>query len=652
MFKVATLDGFGLFTDADIAAANAVVDYIALTQKGSLPRLEAPRPILSHHLLALDAATHRNLELMVTLAGERKGSLLATLDRTLTSAGARRLSRAMTAPLASASAINKRLEGVAYFHHSDHLRKAIREVLKGTPDLERSLSRLSLARGGPRDLAAIREGLKSAQQVKASLERHPAEPPHLIQDFIQNLGSHNPLINHLQRALHDSLPILARDGGFIAPGYAPSLDALISLRDEGKKHIIALQTRYCAETGISSLKIRHNNIIGYHVDVTATHAGKLPSHFIHRQTLANSQRYTTVELAELEQKIIAASSQSLELEQQLYNELTHAVLTEANAISSAARGLASIDMLAALADLAVEQNYCRPQVDESREFIIHEGRHPVVEATLHDQATAFISNDCALNEQQRIWLLTGPNMAGKSTFLRQNALISLMAHMGSFVPAASAHIGVIDRIFSRVGAADDLARGRSTFMVEMVETAAILNQATPRSLVILDEVGRGTSTYDGMSIAWAAIEHLHNHNQCRALFATHYHELTVLEKDLPHLRCYTMKIQEWEGSIVFLHKIIAGTADRSYGLHVAALAGLPPIVLARAEEILNRLESNKSSSLPSQQLETDSSLISNDKKTAASSPFAAKLARIAVDDLTPRQALDLLYELKTLLSFE
>ncbi|HZU89191.1 MAG TPA: DNA mismatch repair protein MutS, partial [Stellaceae bacterium] len=447
------------------------------------------------------------------------------------------------------------------------------------------------------------------------------------------------------------LPLLARDGGFVAAGYSRELDEWRALRDESRRLVAALQARYAAETGIAALKIRHNNVIGYFVEIAARDAKKLGTAFIHRQTMAGAQRYTTTELAELESKIANAGERALALELALYEDLVGEVVAQRHQIAAAARALAMIDVVAALAALAAEDGWVRPVIEENARFEVRGGRHPTVAAALAGK-DAFIANDCVLGEE-RIWLVTGPNMAGKSTFLRQNALCAILAQMGSYVPARSARIGIVDRLYSRVGAADDLARGRSTFMVEMVETAAILNQAGPNSLVILDEIGRGTATFDGLSIAWASLEHLHEVNRCRALFATHYHELTALAAKLPALSCHTMRVKEWKGEVVFLHEVAPGTADRSYGIHVAKLAGLPPAVTARAEEVLAILEKGEESGALAR-LADDLPLFRAARRPAAPEPresaAEALLREIRPDDLSPREALDLLYRLKALVA--
>ncbi|MGH6901182.1 MAG: DNA mismatch repair protein MutS, partial [Geminicoccaceae bacterium] len=464
------------------------------------------------------------------------------------------------------------------------------------------------------------------------------------------------LVRRLEDALVDEPPFLARDGGLIRPGWHAELDQLRGLRDQTRRHIARLEAELQKATGIGSLKVRHNNLLGYCIEVTATHRAKVPEHFVQRQSMANATRYSTKELAELESRIASAAERALTLEMELFEELCRVVLEGAEAIARTAQALARLDVAAGLAELAAEERYCRPEVDDGDAFVIQGGRHPVVEQALARAATPFIANDADLSAPQRLWLLTGPNMAGKSTFLRQNALIAILAQAGSFVPAERAHIGVVDRLFSRVGAADDLARGRSTFMVEMVETAAILNQATPRSLVILDEIGRGTATFDGLSIAWAVVEHLHEVNRCRALFATHFHELTALAAKLDHLVCRTMRIKEWQGDVVFLHEVAEGAADRSYGVHVARLAGLPEAVLARAEEVLHRLEQGEAKSTAdlAEDLPLFAAALSraHPKPPAAAepSPVETVLREVRPDELTPKAALELIYRLKAMLA--
>lgn len=661
LYGVAALDGFGSFGRAELGAAGALVDYLDLTQKGRLPRLAELRRWSPGGLMEIDAATRRNLELTRTLAGDRRGSLLAVLDRTVTGAGARQLAARLAAPLTDPAQIDRRLDAVQFFVNSSRCRNDVRETLRAIPDVDRALSRLALERGGPRDLAAIRDALAAVPAVRAAVSGSgPLEPPPAaIVEALDDLGGHDALVGLLGRALAAELPMLARDGGFVATGHDPELDRLRELRDQSRRLIAGLQTRYAGETGVGSLKVKHNNVLGYFVEVTAAHADKLMGRdgFIHRQTMANAVRFSTVELGELEREVSTAADRALALEQEVFRSLAAAVLAEAGPIGLAAAALARLDVAAALGDLAAARDWCRPAVDDSLGFTVEGGRHPVVEAALPEGPGAFVANNCRLGPDDRVWLVTGPNMAGKSTFLRQNALIAVLAQAGSFVPATGARIGVVDRLFSRVGAADDLARGRSTFMVEMVETAAILNQAGPRALVILDEIGRGTATFDGLSIAWATVESLHESNRCRALFATHYHELTALADRLSALTCHTMAVKEWKGDVVFLHEVVSGAADRSYGIHVAKLAGLPAAVVARAEEVLHRLESGEAGAAPRDlmdDLPLFSALRPASKTVAAAeavpSPLAEALEALNPDELTPRQALEALYALKTKLA--
>jgi DNA mismatch repair protein MutS len=659
LYGVKALDGFGAFTRAELAAAGSLVDYVELTQAGKLPRLEVPRRLARGALLEIDSATRRNLELMRSLSGERQGSLLGTIDRTLTGAGARLLAARLSAPSTDPAAIAARQDVVAFFVADERLREALRERLKRVPDIERALSRLTLGRGGPRDLAAIRDALSQAAALRELLEQ-PAQLTPLPADLAasrRDLGHHAELVGRLARALAAELPLLARDGGFIAPGFSQELDELRTLRDASRRLIVELEGRYRTETGIPSLKIRHNNVLGYYVEATSVHADKLlkDSAFIHRQTMASAMRFTTVALGDLEQRIATAADKTLALELAMFDDLVGEVSARSEPLALAAQALAALDVATALADLAATERWCRPVVDDSRAFDIKQGRHPVVEAALRrTHEGAFVPNDCDLSRDRRLWLVTGPNMAGKSTFLRQNALILLLAQMGAFVPAAAAHIGVVDRLFSRVGAADDLARGRSTFMVEMVETAAILNQATDRSLVILDEIGRGTATFDGLSIAWATLEHLHEVNRCRALFATHYHELTSLTAKLPSLAPHCMRVKEWQNEVVFLHEVAPGAADRSYGIHVAKLAGLPAAAVARAEEVLQTLEQGEQAGALAKLADDLPLFAATARQAAAPAPpgpsaVESALAAINPDELTPKEALELLYKLRALL---
>lgn len=658
VFDVASLDGFGDLARPEVAAAGALLDYIELTQKGRIPRLKPPRKLSDGAALEIDAATRRNLELARTLTGGREGSLLGEIDRTVTGPGARLMAARLAMPLTDISEIGARLDMVEYLGRETKLREETRAKLRECPDMERAVSRLTLDRGGPRDLAAVRDGLSAAEEMQRLLEKAPDLPEGLAaaQD---RLGGHATLIRGLADALADDLPLLARDGGFVAKGHSADLDEHRALRDESRKLIAGLESDYREATGIAALKVKHNNVLGYFVEVTDAHGEKLRARddFIHRQTMAKAVRFSTVALSELEDKIGRAGEKAQALELEIFARLVADVLDNADAISATAGALAAIDVAAGLAELAVERRFSRPKLTDALEFSIEGGRHPVVEAALaRDNVDSFVANGCDLGPDQRLWLITGPNMAGKSTFLRQNALIAILAQTGSFVPADTATIGVIDRVFSRVGASDDLARGRSTFMVEMVETAAILNQATERSLVILDEIGRGTATYDGLSIAWAAVEHLHDSSACRALFATHYHELTALAARLPALSCHTMRVKEWEGDVVFLHEVAAGVADRSYGIHVAKLAGLPPAVVARAQQVLETLEKEEQSGELAK-LADDLPLFSAASQDGGSAKIDPRIEEIETllgavnpDELAPREALDLIYRLRAILS--
>ena len=631
-FGVATTASFGTFSRVELTAAAAAVTYVERTQIGKRPLLSPPVREAAGATLAIDQATRGNLELIRTLAGERRGSLLAAIDRTVTAAGARLLAQRLAAPLTDPQAIGNRLDAVAAFVDDTVACGDLRERLKTAPDLARALSRIVIGRGGPRDLAAIRDGIFAAAQIAERLSALEDIPRELAEAAAALRRPDAALAAELKRALAEELPAFRRDGGFVRGGYEPALDEARALRDESRRVIAALQIRYAETTGVRSLKIRHNNVLGYFVDVTAQHGEKLlgpplNATFIHRQTLAGQVRFTTTELGELEAKIANAAERALALELEIFDRLAADVTAASAAIKAAAEALAIIDVAAALASLAVERDYVRPEVDGSLAFAIAGGRHPVVEQALARDGGPFVANDCDLSppgpdgEAGRIWLVTGPNMAGKSTFLRQNALIAVLAQIGSFVPARAAHIGVVDRLFSRVGAADDLARGRSTFMVEMVETAAILNQAGERALVIFDEIGRGTATFDGLSIAWATIEHLHESNRCRALFATHFHEMTALAAKLPRLHNATMRVKEWQGEVVFLHEVVPGAADRSYGIQVAKLAGLPPSVIERAKLVLAQLEAEDRIS-PARKLIDDLPLFAATRRAAATTPAA------------------------------
>ncbi len=666
-FHVGTTEGFGRFSRAELSALSGAIAYVEKTQKAERPPLQAPQREEDGATVFIDAATRANLEILRTTSGQRDGSLASAVDRTVTGAGGRLLAERLTAPVTDPELIGERLDAVGFLRDEAMLRDGTRALLKGAPDMVRALSRLALNRGGPRDMAGIRAGLEAAAQAVDLLAGQPL--PRLIEAAAAGLdAAPAALRGHLDTALADELPLLRRDGGFVRAGYDGELDELRALATESRRVIAAMERELIEETGIRSLKIRHNNVLGYYIEVTANHAAAMngtdaaKARFIHRQTMASAMRFTTTELAGLETKIANAADRALSIELSVFDRLLAEIVAAAGALRTVAAALAELDVSAALAALADEMDYCRPRVDASLAFRIEGGRHPVVEQALRKNlGDAFVANDCDLSPADgdrhgAIWLLTGPNMGGKSTFLRQNALIAILAQAGSYVPARAAHIGVVDRLFSRVGASDDLARGRSTFMVEMVETAAILNQAGERALVILDEIGRGTATFDGLSIAWAAVEYLHEKNRPRAIFATHFHEMTALAEKLPRLRNVTMRVKEWQGDVVFLHEVAAGAADRSYGVQVARLAGLPDPVVERARAVLAQLEAGGSAAKATS-LVDDLPLfavpVRRSAQPAAPAPgsaLAEALAGLSPDEMTPREALEALYRLKAMLS--
>jgi DNA mismatch repair protein MutS len=677
---VIDLGAFGGFDRPELAAAGALLKYVDLTQIGRKPLIRPPRRTGPSAVLVIDAASRASLELVKSSSGDKAGSLLAAIDRTVTGPGARELAHRLASPLRDPRAIAARLDAVAFFADRSLLRDDVRRLLRSTPDVARALSRLSLERGGPRDLAAVREGLQVGRDAAKRLDADGAAMglPTLLAAIAERLTSVGVALGEtLQAALVDEPPHLKRDGGFVRDGYRDDLDGARRLRDDSRRVMAELEGRYVEATGVKTLKVRHNNILGFFIEVGQANAKPLlapplSETFRHRQTMANAVRFTTTELVQIEGRIASAGERALALELEVFSDLARRVGEEAAGLAELASALAELDVYAALAELAVAENYVRPVLDDGTSFEIVGGRHPVVEQALKaENARAFIPNDCVLGRpaaapasavpgfderaEKRLWLVTGPNMAGKSTFLRQNALIVVLAQTGSFVPARSARIGIVDRLFSRVGASDDIARGRSTFMVEMVETAAILNAATDRSLVILDEIGRGTATFDGLSIAWATVEHLHEVNRCRTLFATHYHELTALAGRLADVSNVTMDVKEWQDQIVFLHKVRPGAADRSYGIQVAKLAGLPPAVVKRATEVLRKLEKNDRRSgagpgalddLPLFAASRPSSFVAEKREPSA---VEKALADINPDGLTPKQALDALYALKGLM---
>jgi DNA mismatch repair protein MutS len=676
---VAELGGFGNFSRAELAAIGALLKYVDLTQIGAKPVVRPPRHSGPGHTMVIDGATRASLEILRSTSGARDGSLLSAIDRTVTGAGARELAARLASPLRATQQIAARLDAVAFLHERETLRDDVRQALKSAPDIARASSRLALVRGGPRDLAAIRDGLAVAKDCAELLAK--AAGVIGLTDELRNIEARlasvpASLAKELAEAIVETPPHLRRDGGFVRPGFRADLDDALRLRDDSRRVMTELEAKYVAATGVKSLKVRHNNILGFFIELTALNARPLleaPHNavFRHRQTMANAVRFTTSELEEIEGRIASAAERALAIEQEVFDALATAIVLSAQAVASLAVALAELDVTAALAELAAVEAYVRPALDESTAFEVRGGRHPVVEQALQRAKSGpFVENDCVLGRPEptaklagfeesaegRVWLVTGPNMAGKSTFLRQNALVVVLAQMGSFVPAKSAHIGVVDRLFSRVGASDDLARGRSTFMVEMVETAGILNQGTERSLVILDEIGRGTATFDGLSIAWATIEYLHDLVRCRTLFATHYHELTALAGRLSEVANVTIDVKEWHDDIVFLHKVRHGAADRSYGIQVAKLAGLPRPVIDRASEVLRVLEKTDRKAdgtapgLDELPLFAAARPTSFRPVSSDPSPLDRAIDALNPDELTPKSALEALYRLKAMRS--
>jgi DNA mismatch repair protein MutS len=638
------------FSRAELAAAAGLIAYLDHAGKGKLPFLQPPisRTMAAHMLI--DAATRESLELTRTQDGNRKGSLLDCIDRTMTGAGARLLASDLSAPLTDAAVITKRLDLVTHYVADGNTRAEMRAALRALPDIGRALGRIVAGRGSPRDLGQLRDGLKEARALREKLGRCENLPP-LMSDLLPGLAGHGALVEQFQRALVPTPPMDTKDGNYIANGYDAALDDLRALSTDGRRALAVLEAQFRERTGVAVLKIKHNNVLGYHIEVPARAADALmtaDSGFTHRQTMAGAVRFNAPELHEIALKITQAGAHALAAEAAHFEELTGMALARRQEIATTADALARFDVAAALAERAVEGDWARPTFAPEPVFQIEGGRHPVVEAALGATGARFVANDCALAPNQRLWLITGPNMGGKSTFLRQNALIAVLAQMGSYVPAQSATLGLVDRLFSRVGASDNLARGRSTFMVEMVETAAILAQATPNSLVILDEVGRGTSTYDGLAIAWAVVEAVHEVNQCRCLFATHYHELTRLAETLPALSNRHVRAREHKGDLVLLHELGDGPADRSYGIAVARLAGLPPAVLARAKSVLGKLEAGRAKTGGLAAGLDDLPLFATIIEEAAPDPLVMALSGLDLDALSPRAALEELYRLKGL----
>ena len=643
-YKTKSLDAFGEFSRSCISTAGAILGYVNLTQKGKLPLLKKIKQWKNIDVMEIDIFSRKSLELLKTQSGEKNGSFFNAINQTLTSGGARLLLERLNGPSLDKLEINKRLDTVSNFVSENLLRKKVRDVLKLIPDIERSLTRLQFDRGGPRDLISIKTGCEKAYEISKLISDHDFTfPEKELNEISSNLTIDTSFIKELDLAISESPPLFARDGNFIKKGFSNELDEIKLIRDNSREKILSLQAKYINQTGVQSLKIKFNNVLGYHLEVRKNHETKLleQEEFIHRQGTAQASRFTTAELVSIESKLTDARSKSLNIELEIYESLVKNCLQRSEKLLSIFQGISSLDVAIGFAELAHKWNYSRPEISNERIFNVVDGRHPVIEQILNKEKDAsFISNNCNLSDQ-KIWLITGPNMGGKSTFLRQNAIINIMAQMGSFVPAEKATIGISDRIFSRVGSGDDLSRGQSTFMVEMIETASILNHATEKSFVILDEIGRGTSTWDGLSLAWSIIEKLHNDINCKTLFATHYHELTTLERSLKKLSLKTLEAKEYNDEIIFLYNLVNGSANKSYGLEVAKLAGVPFDVIKRAKDILKNLESDY-------KIDDKLPLFNERKEKEVVNKISKKLNEIVPDSVSPIQALEILYELKRL----
>ncbi|MDF3047426.1 MAG: mismatch repair protein MutS [Candidatus Midichloriaceae bacterium] len=630
-YGILSLDSLGSLDAGEIIVLGSLLEYISYTQKGIKPRLEKPRKLNTSHYLEIDCATRRNLEIMESISGDRKKSVIHVIDKTITPMGSRLFAHHIAFPLANPAAINKRLDVVEFFIRNEAIITSIRELLKSMPDLERLVGKVFAERAHFQDLIMIREGLKCALSIADNLRIHSEALPDILKIALNQIGDFSDVLEVLSKALAANI-MDVQNQKYIKPGFSPKLDGLYVLKTDASSAIQKLLDKYKNLTGINNLKINFNNMLGYFIEVTASQITKINTEsFTLRQSMVSSSRYTTKELQDLEREIAECDQNIAAEESEIFTNLCAKVKRISEQIISCAHSIANIDVGSSNAFFARKHKCVRPIVDDSYEFIVEAGRHPLVESYA---GSAFIPNSCTMDASHNLWLITGPNMAGKSTFLRQNAVIIIMAQMGCYVPAKSARIGVVDKLFSRIGASDDISSGHSTFMVEMIETANILNNSTARSFLILDEVGRGTSTKDGLSIAWAILENINNKIKARTLFATHYHELTDLEGVLPNLKCYTMRVKEWDNKVVFIHEVISGKADKSYGIHVAQLAGLPAEVIGRAGELLEVMQNNQASNLNVE--------VVNDNNTG----LADEIRSINFDILTPKAALDLLYSLR------
>ena len=647
-FSIMSLEGIGKFSDGEVIASGVLLSYLKLTQCGKLPILSMIKNESENNFLEIDYFTQKSLEILSNLSGETNGSLITSLDETKTAGGARLLKQRITEPFYKVVEIEKRYNLINWFLNNDIDIFKLQNNLENIPDIERSLSRISLLRGSPKDLSILCNGLLNVKQIyeiiisfKDRLNQAP-----LLNNILNQISVDYSLFEDIKNSLKKDLPLSTKEGGFIRDGYDDNLDKLRNLRNNELEEITKLQNKYSDLTNVNSLKIKYNRMLGYHIEVRAVHDKSLRDKdiFIHRQTTAQTSRFTTIELNEAENQLINSYDKSISIEMDIFKNFTNQIINEGKKILDIASAISELDIGIMVVKQSKDRDYVCPKILENKTLEIIEGRHPVVETQMKLSENSFISNDCILNKDDFLWLITGPNMAGKSTYLRQNALIVIMAQAGLFVPAKEANIGVFDKIFSRVGASDDLAKGQSTFMIEMIETSLILNTASEKSLVILDEIGRGTATFDGLAIAWSVLDYLHNKIKPRTLFATHYHELTSLKEDLNHLSCHKMSIKEWNNSIIFMHKIIEGEADKSYGIHVAQLAGLPFEVIKKATQLLSKLENNKDNS----NLKKSDNLDDNYSNINESQSFFKEFDNINVDNISPREALDILYKLKLL----
>lgn len=647
-YGVKTLSSFGSFSENETITCWSLLDYVSLTQKGNLPPIRFPKSIKNEALMRIDSSTRKSLEINETLDGHKKGSLIDAVDMTLTAVGTRQLDKDISAPLTDIEEINSRLDMIEFLIEEDKVRENIRKILKASADIDRAKARVVLSRGGPRDIRSIKLGIEAAHNLENILNKNI---PKGFIELKKNLGQCHALLNTLKKILSDNLPLFLKDGGFVKKGYSKELDEVRSFRDKSRQHILEMEAEEKIKTGLTSLKIKYNNVIGYFFEVTQLQKNKFleienSERFIPRQSLKGAARFVTEDLSKLSESISNAAEKAIEIEVRIFEEVKGLINTQHETLANISSALSRLDVVSSLAEVSILNNFVRPSILNDQSLKIIGGRHPSVELVMQKSGESkFFSNDCRLKKEDKIWLLTGPNMAGKSTFLRQNALITILAQAGSYVPAKRASIGIVDALFSRVGSSDDLASGRSTFMVEMLETAAILNQAGKKSLVIMDEVGRGTSTYDGLSLAWSILEHLHNNSECRTLFATHYHELTKLSDTLKSLSCHTMQVKEWENKVIFLYTVIQGVAKGSYGIHVASLAGIPNSVLARAKKILEEFEaSGTQANLDSEKKEVKNLTINKNKnKIKIVNSLIDDVSAINLDTLSPKEALDKLY---------